>query len=93
MPARVKERIGPLSYTDTFWRRHIDQLRSSNVPLESVPVSVPSTPAVPANNGSDTAPSQDGTVIPCKVPQSPILACEERRYPTRVRKPPNCLDL
>lgn len=47
-PAKVKERTGLLSYTveiapDTTWRRHIDQLRRSNVPLGSGPVSVPFT--------------------------------------------------
>ncbi|XP_034157776.2 LOW QUALITY PROTEIN: uncharacterized protein K02A2.6-like [Pangasianodon hypophthalmus] len=98
MPARVKERTGPLSYTvevapDILWRRHIDQLRSSNVPLESVPVNVPSTPTVPATNGSETALPSDGTVTPCKAPQSPVPICEERRYSTRVRKPPNRLNL
>ncbi|RXN30262.1 putative protein K02A2.6-like protein [Labeo rohita] len=102
MPARIKERTGPLSYTvevapDILWRRHIDQLRSSNVPLESVPVSspvsLPSTPAVSATNGSDIALSPEDTVTPCKAPQSPVPTCEERRYPTRTRKPPNRLDL
>ncbi|XP_053092543.1 uncharacterized protein K02A2.6-like [Pangasianodon hypophthalmus] len=98
MPARVKERTGPLSYTvevapDILWRWHIDQLRSSNVPLESVPVNVPSTPTVPATTESETALPSDGTVTPCKAPQSPVPICEERRYSTRVRKPPNRLNL
>ncbi|KAL0147462.1 hypothetical protein M9458_057225, partial [Cirrhinus mrigala] len=100
MPARIKERTGPLSYTvevapDILWRRHIDQLRSSNAPLESVPVSapvsVPSTPAVSATNGSDMALPPEDTVTPCKAPQSPVPTCEEKRYPTRIRKPPNRL--
>ncbi|KAI2646044.1 hypothetical protein H4Q32_028458 [Labeo rohita] len=102
MSARIKERTGPLSYTvevapDILWRQHIDQLRSSNVPLESVPVSapvsVPSTPAVSATNGSDMALPPEDTVTPCKAPQSPVPTCEKRRYPTCIRKPPNCLDL
>ncbi|KAL1259979.1 hypothetical protein QQF64_001177 [Cirrhinus molitorella] len=98
MPARVKERTGPHSYTvevdpDILWRQHIDQLRSSNVSLESVPVSVSSTPTVSATNGSDMAHPSDGIVTPSKVPQSPVPTCEERRYPTRIRKPPTHLDL
>ncbi|KAL1250515.1 hypothetical protein QQF64_018311 [Cirrhinus molitorella] len=100
MPARVKERTGPLSYKvevapDIHWRRHIDQLKSSNVHvlLESVPVSVPSTPGASATNGSDMAHPSDSTVTPNKVPQSPVPTCAERHYPTRVRNPPIRLDL
>lgn len=93
-----KERTGPLSYTveiapDTIWRRHIDQLRRSNVPLESVPASVPFTTTDTASSGSDTTTLQDGPVSSSEVPQAPIPNGEEKRYPTRVRKPPNRLDL
>ncbi len=97
-PAKVKERTGPLSYTveiapDTTWRRHIDQLRRSNVPLVSGPVSVPFTTTDTVTSESDTTTPQGGTVSPSEAPHTPISTCEEKRYPTRVRKPPTCLNL
>lgn len=90
-PAKVKERTGPLSYTveiapDTIWRRHIDQ-------LESVPSSAPFTTTDTVSSGSDTTTLQDGTVSSSDVPQALTPTCVEKRYPTRVRKPPTRLDL
>lgn len=63
VPVKVKERTGPLPYKveiapDTIWRRHIDQLRRSNVSLESVPFIT----AVTVTSGSETSTPQDGTV-------------------------------
>ncbi len=96
--AKVKERTGPLSYTveiapDTTWRRHIDQLRRSNVPLGSGSVSVPFTTTDTVTSESDTMTPQGGTVSSSEAPQTPIPTCEEKRYPTRVRKPPTRLNL
>nr|XP_055076811.1 uncharacterized protein K02A2.6-like [Misgurnus anguillicaudatus] len=97
-PAKVKERTGPLSYTveiapDTVWRRHIDQLRRSSVPLDSAPVSVPFTTVNPAAGGSDITTPQDVTTSFSEAPQTSTSISEEKRYPTRIRKPPNRLDL
>lgn len=87
-----------LSYTveiapDTIWRQHIDHLRRSNVPVESVPSSVPFTTTDTVSSGSDTTTLQDGTVSSSDVPQALTPTCEEKRYPTCVWKPPTHLDL
>ncbi|XP_029115138.1 uncharacterized protein K02A2.6-like [Scleropages formosus] len=98
MPAKVKERTGPLSYTveigpDTTWRRHIDQLRKADISWEGVPGNVPSTSTVAPSDGSDTTTPQDAAMSSQEVPQTPIPTCEERRYPTCTWKPPDRLTL
>ncbi len=91
--AKVKQSHTVEIAPDTTWRRHIDQLIRSNVPLGSGLVSVPFTTTDTVTSESDTTTPQGGTVSPCEAPQTPIPTCGEKRYPTRVQKPPTHLDL
>ena len=105
VPATVKERRGPLSYTvevasGTVWRRHVDQLRSSGLTLEE-DLSVVSTSA--EKGGQTAAPESSAMDCPSVfIPASTTdtsapggnqadTSGEEERYPTRVHRPPQRL--
>ena len=105
VPATVKERRGPLSYTvevasGTVWRRHVDQLRSSGLTLEE-DLSVVSTSA--EKGGQTAAPEISAMDCPSVfIPASTTdtsapggnqadTSGEEERYPTRVHRPPQRL--
>lgn len=105
MPAKVKERTGPLSYTvevypGVYWRRHIDQLRRSQAAdQEELPDVSPAPTATSAfpSTGENVTPAA-ATVLEEQTATSPAVlppsqaqadsACEERRYPSRIRNPP-----
>lgn len=56
-------------------------------------MSVPFTTTDTVTSEIDTTTPQGGTVSPSEAPQTPIPTSEEKRYPTRVQKPPTRLDL
>ncbi|XP_062605742.1 uncharacterized protein K02A2.6-like [Saccostrea cucullata] len=102
----VTAQTGPVSYSvevtpGVTWRRHADQLRSSNVPIQEDLHIQPSNTAVsqepvksniakqnsPASNAESCPwhPSNDDSAMPS------TQAVPEPRYPSRVRKPPKHL--
>lgn len=105
-PAQVVEQTGPLMYRvqvapDMIWRRHVDQLLPSQVPP---PASVVTDAALPPTLPATTPQvlEEEPEVIPTTFEpegnSDPVLAAEQpatgqRRYPERVRKPPQRLDL
>ncbi|XP_061170307.1 uncharacterized protein K02A2.6-like [Saccostrea echinata] len=103
----VTAQTGPVSYSvevtpGVTWRRHADQLRSSNVPIQENLHIQPSNAAVSQqpvkpniakqnSTASNTEPhllhpSNDYSAVPS------TQAAPEPRYPSRVRKPPKHLD-
>ncbi len=110
IPAKIKERTGPLSYTveitpGVVWRCHIDQLRRSQAAVQeelpAVSTAPTATSASPSAGGNVTPAAANVTeeptaASPAVLPHSQAQAdapCEERRYPTRVRNPPERLNL
>ncbi|KAL5488826.1 hypothetical protein EMCRGX_G017834 [Ephydatia muelleri] len=142
VPGVIVERLGPLTYlvqvsSGAFWKRHVDQLRTSvddqvKMPGESGdPLLLPETYMPPViestNEGSATLQPMNGHQPPCpsvskppqevtsKLPASSTVPVElpaiqtdlhngdnaspntsihnpeQRRYPTRIRKPPQRL--
>lgn len=104
IPAKVKERRGPLSYMvevapNVVWHRHIDQLRESTAVSEEdsqddvVPSSSTEEGPTSTNNVENQheaeMPSEGSTFIRNQEPV-PVL---EKRYPTRIHNPPKRLDL
>jgi len=96
----IVERTGPVSYrvqvNDQIWRRHTDQLLSSQVsvpevvpePLESqLTAELPRKEAVesPPQTQSDQAP-EEPTV---QQSETTIQPQEQKQYPKRIRKPPD----
>ncbi|XP_039602164.1 uncharacterized protein K02A2.6-like [Polypterus senegalus] len=89
-----------------IWRRPVDQLRKSGlVRAEEIPTLPVDSPAVAPINYPEHLPSPQAAQVqsPCVLSPSPSaeantavtiqekLPCEERRYPIRIRKPPQRL--
>lgn len=106
VPAVVKERHGPLSYTvevasGVAWRRHIDQLKRSvtqdDMLLTGSPAEDsggPTTPAEPSSHNMHGEPvSIPSSASQATVPVGDLADTprEEGRYPARDRKPPQRL--
>lgn len=124
IPGRIETKTGPVSYRVekiapcVIWRRHADQIRSSNLGLPSgIPVPYPDISSVPSpvyTNGkrvsgeiTDSQPnmleqslasqaSSPENLQPVEKKQGespPVQTVVERRYPTRIRKKVDKLDL
>ncbi|XP_061094922.1 uncharacterized protein K02A2.6-like [Conger conger] len=105
VPGKIKEKNGPLSYTvevapDASWRRHIDQLRRSEVRVEEELVDTVVPPAAAHTNLPTLENEVDGQSVPgpplgaTTVDANPgVTPVEWRRYPTRSHRPPERLIL
>lgn len=88
-----------------IWRRHIDQLRRSGFAAQeelpnvgTAPNAPSACPSAAANVTSAAAsvveePEAASPAVLQDLPAQAIPLCEERRYPTQVRKPPQRLEL
>ena len=90
-------------YPGTHWRRHIDQVRSSAAPQQPVDLSADlvqaSPPPVPAPQPGQGGGKTDEKITvksesqPCATATTVLPAAIPRRYPTRIRKSPERLNL
>ncbi|KAK3107148.1 hypothetical protein FSP39_008158 [Pinctada imbricata] len=99
----IAEQTGPLSYkidteNGSIWRRHVDQIRSANAKIDKpeppLIVNLPGSSSV-CKESSDKSKSSQSVEKPLSPPPSVPQQVEppSRRYPQRIRKPPNRLDV
>ena len=101
MPGTVSKQTGPVSYKIEIapgmeWRRHTDQIYSSVPPpvadlVPELPVDIPKS--VPKQAEVLDTPPPISVDTPASEPPKTPSPPAERRYPVRIRKPPQRLDL
>ena len=98
MTGTITERTGPVSYrvqvNDQIWRRHTNQLLSSESTITEtvpeVPETLPSVEPRPEMSAPEKVPTTD--LRPTESHESsPTPATPPKRYPKRNRKPPDRL--
>jgi hypothetical protein len=92
----IKEREGPLMYKveiepGTIWRRHIDQLRDSEINENNIEEPEIVLPSVNTPSTTVTDITVNDSAKNSNTETSDINNPIERRYPERIRKPPKRL--
>jgi hypothetical protein len=92
----IKEREGPLMYKveiepGTIWRRHINQLRDSEINENNIEEPEIVLPSVNTSSTTVTDITVNDSAKNSNTETSEINNPIERRYPERIRKPPRRL--
>ncbi|XP_061152316.1 uncharacterized protein K02A2.6-like [Syngnathus typhle] len=101
--AEILTQTGPLSYTvsvepNVVWRRHVDQLLDASPGNAATQTTTPTVPQNPKDStpASDITPEENMStpeIMDIHKPMTNLPDPPGRRYPERVRKPPDRLDL